>query len=49
MWPSFSSVAGNVHGKLQSAPYAQFIESAAQMVLDHLLAGTHDLAYFAVG
>ena len=42
-------MTGNVHGKFQPAPDPQLVESAAQMILDHLLAGAHDLANFAIG
>src|ERR1700678_500594 len=42
-------MAGHVHGYFQAAPDTQFVKSAAQVVLDDLLAGSDDPADFAVG
>src|ERR1700722_1920848 len=47
--PVLASMAGDIHRKFQPAPNAQFVEDAAQMILDDLLAGSHDLADFAIG
>src|SRR5258708_4000527 len=47
--PVLAPVTGHVHGKFEPAPDAQFVEGAAQMVLDDLLGGAHELANFAVG
>src|SRR5258708_8037587 len=47
--PVLAPVTGHVHGKFEPAPDAQLVEGAAQMVLDDLLGGAHELANFAVG
>src|SRR5580700_7158809 len=46
--PVLAPVAGHVHGQLQPAPDPQFVEDAAQVILDDLLAGTHDFSDLAV-
>src|SRR5450631_2958859 len=47
--PVLSAMAGYIHGQLQPAPDAKFIERATQMVLDDLFAGANDFADFAIG
>ena len=47
--PVLPAVAGHVHGQFQAAPDAQFVEGAAQVILDDLFAGADDLADFAIG
>src|SRR5258708_35282498 len=47
--PVLAPVTGHVHGKSEPAPDAQFVEGAAQMVLEDLLGGTHEPANLAVG
>jgi len=47
--PGLSAVTGHVHGQFQAAPNAQFVEGAAQVVFDDLLAGADDAADLAVG
>ena len=47
--PILSAVAGNVHSQFQPTPNPNFVECAAQVILDDLLAGSHNLADFAIG
>ena len=47
--PALAPVTGHVHGQFEPAPDTQFVESAAQMVLDDLLRGAYELANLAVG
>jgi hypothetical protein len=35
--PILATVAGHVHGQLKAAPDAEFVERAAQVILDDLL------------
>jgi hypothetical protein len=42
-------VAGNVHRQFQPTPNPNFVECATQVILDDLLAGSHNLADFAIG
>jgi hypothetical protein len=42
-------MAGHVHGQLETAPDAEFVEGAAKMVLDDLLSSTHKPADFTIG
>src|SRR6266404_1990454 len=42
--PILAPVAGHVHSQLEAAPDSQFVEGAAQVVLDNLLRRTHELA-----
>src|SRR5580704_8863772 len=47
--PVLSSVSCDIHGQLQPAPNPQFIEDAAHVILDDLLAGVQQLADLTVG
>src|SRR5579863_1908903 len=47
--PALPAVAGYVHRQLKAAPNPKLVESAAQMILDHLLGRAHELANLAIG
>src|ERR1700678_1670841 len=47
--PVLAPVAGHVHGQLEAAPDAQFVEGAAQVILDDLLGGAHQFADLTIG
>ena len=42
-------MACQLHGKFETAPDAEFVERAAPLILDDLLAGADDLPNLAVG
>ena len=44
-----AAVAGYIHGQLEPAPDTQFIEGAAQVILDDLLRCARQLADFTIG
>jgi len=47
--PVLPAVAGNIHCELKPAPDAEFVEGAAQVILNNLLGRSHKLADFAIG
>src|SRR5713101_6205684 len=47
--PSVAALAGDVDGQLQPAPYSQFVESVAQVVLHHLFSRANSVRNLAVG
>jgi hypothetical protein len=42
-------VACDIHGEFEAAPDAQFVEGAAQVILDDLLRGAHEVANLTIG
>ena len=46
--PILSAAARNVHSQFQPTPNPNFVECATQVILDDLLAGSDNLADFAI-
>src|SRR5207248_11024069 len=47
--PRRAAMRGDVEGELQPAPYPQFVEDAAQLVLNHLLRATEQAGNVGIG